>query len=230
MTGIIPWLTWTAPLVALVALLVWRDGDHRLARFAGGALTFATLLAFVDPALSGGMGLTASDVVAAKMIATLALVAMSVVDARTRLVPPEFSGAWLAAGFVVAVARFVQVQDLSAVPYWVGFFALWQAGILGGGDAKLLMGAFGLWPDSALLGCVVGVTLIRGLGWVMWRYICTCGDRRCRCRGRAAQRLAQVTTELVMAGAGSTPPIQATFAATWAYALAVGVYLWYVER
>ncbi len=210
MTGIVSWLTWTAPLVALVALLVWRDGDHRLARFAGGALTFAALLA---------LGIVTPNLVAAKVAITLALVAMSVVDARTRLVPPEFSGAWLAAGFVVAVARFVQVQDLSAVPYWVGFFALWQAGILGGGDAKLLMGAFGLWPDPALLGCVGGVTLIRGLGWVMWRY-----------RGRAAQHIAQVTAELAGHGLSVSPPIQATFAATWAYALAVGVYLWYVER
>ncbi len=237
-------LAWSAPLVALAAFAVWRGGWRTLASFAVGAITFAALLALngttagvaggiVDSALRSGVYDPAVSRGVARAIVALALVAMSVVDARTRRVPREFSWAWLAAGIVASATRFVQVQDLSAVAYWVGFYALWQAGILGGGDAKLLMGAFGLWPDPTLLWFVAGVTLVRGLAWVIWRY-----------RGQAVARLAHVTAELATAGAGfappggtpresagsttpqgGTPPIRATFAATWAYALAVGLYL-----
>ena len=214
MTDLVVWLSWTAPLAALLALVVWRDGEHRLALFAGGALTFAALLILTAPTTYRH----SPDALAAKAIALAALALMSVVDAKTRLVPREFSWAWLLAGGVTAGTRFVQVQDVSVAPYWLGFFALWQVGILGGGDAKLLLGAFGLWPDPALLWFVVGVTLARGLVFVAWRY-----------RGQAVRRLAQVTAELAGQGFGvasAAAPIQATFAATWAYALAVGLYVW----
>jgi Flp pilus assembly protein protease CpaA len=195
---------WGSPLVALAALAAWGGGWSRVARLLGGLVTFASLLAL------SGEGETLAQLTA-KGILFAALAVGAVVDWQTRQVPRELSWAWLLAGLVVAGARFVQVQDTRAIPYGVGVYALWQAGILGGGDAKLLLGAFGLWPEPMLLACIVAITLARGLVFVAWRY-----------RDRAARHLAQVTLDLAR---GATRPAP-THAATWAYALALGLYLW----
>ncbi len=200
-------LTASAVLAAFAALVVTRGGWRGLAWLALGALTFLALVA-----LGAGMPLGSASRWLALGVIGSGLVAISLIDWKTKQVPRELSWSWLVAGAVVALIRFAQVQDVSASAYWVGLYALWQANILGGGDAKLLMGAFGLWSDPALALLVAGVTLARGLGFMLWHY-----------RRRAVARLAQVTSELVSVGVGAAPPVWV--AATWGYALAVGLYL-----
>jgi len=60
------------------------------------------------------------------------------------------------------------MPELAFVPYWVGVFMLWRLTIMGGGDAKLLMVLFGVFPAVEfllLLLAVAGLTMAAVLAW-----------------------------------------------------------------
>lgn len=62
------------------------------------------------------------------------------------------------------------LTELNFLLYWVGIFMLWQAGIMGGGDAKLLMVLFGVFPAIEFLGLLLAVTGLAMAAVLSWRY------------------------------------------------------------
>ena len=53
---------------------------------------------------------------------------------------------------------------------WGAAFLLWQLKLYGGGDAKVLMALFGLYPDMSLLWAVTGAALAVSLPWLAFKY------------------------------------------------------------
>lgn len=139
----------------------------RWMRAGGSIITWVALCGL-------GLGAVAPWAWFAYSVAFSGLLIMSIVDWRTRLVPPELSRAWMLAGIAVSVWRFVQtrVADplLVSLGYGVGIYLIWQFGVLGGGDAKLLIGAFGLWPDPDLASFIVVITFLYSGGALLWRH------------------------------------------------------------
>ena len=91
---------------------------------------------------------------------------ISLVDLRTHRVPN-----WITYPvMLVGVVRAIAFADASAVLYWALFFSLWQIRFMGGGDAKLLMGFFGLFPDFRLAWLMAVSILVTGLPFLLFKY------------------------------------------------------------
>ena len=185
-----------------------RQGLVQLAWLLGGALTFTATLVLATPTwwmqpLVGAL---------AKSVLVSVLIAVAIQDWRTRRVPPEISWPFFVAGFGVGLSRWLLVQDSRIVPYWIGLYVLAQSQLIGGGDAKLLFGAFGLWPDTPFFLALVGVFVGWGIVYVVWRY-----------RAQVIARLGERLGEFVRThGDAAGQPRQA---ATWAVALVIGGWL-----
>ena len=100
-------------------------------------------------------------------------------DIRTRRVPnvlvlPAIGLVlfWRVMRVVVAVriGLLPVLSELAFFPYWAGTFMLWQAGMMGGGDAKLLMVLFGVFPDVEFLGLLLAMTGLTMAAVLAWRY------------------------------------------------------------
>lgn len=78
---------------------------------------------------------------------TLYLIVAAVYDFRTQRVPN-----WLTVPPLVAILgwRVVHLEFVFLL-YWAGCLAIWLLNGIGGGDAKLLMGMFGIFPRLELL-------------------------------------------------------------------------------
>jgi Flp pilus assembly protein protease CpaA len=115
-------------------------------------VTFSDTLAIPTPLAVGGM---------------LALfVWISINDFRTQRVPNAVTYPLMLVGIVRAIA----FRDGIFLLYWVVFLTLWSVHIIGGGDAKLLMGLFGLFPDFQLAWFVVVSVLVTGLPYLAYKY------------------------------------------------------------
>jgi len=106
----------------------------------------------VDP--SGGLALHHTVTLLLKLLATAWLVAAAAWDWRTGLIPN-----WLTMPVVAGVGalRFYQGHWYVLI-IWVLLYLVWRVNFVGGGDAKLLMGLFALFPTDAfalLFGVVV---------------------------------------------------------------------------
>ena len=131
------------------------------------------------------------------------LIAMSLFDLRTRLIP-----AWLTHPVLVAIALARALQGDVAAPLllfaaftdqwwqllivlvanmsapslpkytadpavtfaWLGVLALWRAHLFGGGDAKLLMILFGLYPTFELVTVLAVVSIAVSVPLLVWQY------------------------------------------------------------
>ncbi len=93
-------------------------------------------------------------------------VQISVNDFKTRLVPNTITYPLMLIGIVRAIAY----RDGTFLLYWVVLFALWTVRFMGGGDAKLLMGLFGLYPDFQLVWFVAASILVTGLPYLAYKY------------------------------------------------------------
>jgi Flp pilus assembly protein protease CpaA len=93
-------------------------------------------------------------------------VQISVNDFRTRLVPNAITYPLMLIGIMRAIA----FRDGIFLLYWAVFFALWTVRFMGGGDAKLLMGLFGLYPDFQLVWFVAASILVTGLPYLAYKY------------------------------------------------------------
>jgi Flp pilus assembly protein protease CpaA len=91
---------------------------------------------------------------------------ISVNDLETRRVPNSVTYPLMVIGIVRAVAY----RDGIFLLYWAVFFALWTTRFMGGGDAKLLMGLFGLFPDFQLAWVVAVSILVTGLPYLAYKY------------------------------------------------------------
>ena len=93
-------------------------------------------------------------------------VQISVNDFKTRLVPNSITYPLMLIGIVRAIAY----RDGTFLLYWAVLFALWTVRFMGGGDAKLLMGLFGLYPDFQLVWFVAVSILVTGLPYLAFKY------------------------------------------------------------
>jgi Flp pilus assembly protein protease CpaA len=91
---------------------------------------------------------------------------ISINDFKTRSVPNMVTYPLMAVGIV----RAISFRDGIFLVYWVVFFALWTAHFMGGGDAKLLMGLFGLFPEFQLAWLVGASILVTGLPYLAYKY------------------------------------------------------------
>ena len=94
------------------------------------------------------------------------LLGVSLNDFRSHRVPNGVTYPLMLAGLVRAIA----LGDGVFVIYWLVFFSLWQMRFMGGGDAKLLMGLFGLFPDFQLAWLMVASILATGIPYLVFKY------------------------------------------------------------
>lgn len=66
---------------------------------------------------------------------------------------------WRAVRIVLhARAGLPVLPELALLPYWAGIWMLWQVSMMGGGDAKLLMVLFGVFPKLEFLGILLAIS------------------------------------------------------------------------
>lgn len=87
-------------------------------------------------------------------------------DFKTRRVPNVVTYPLM----MVGIVRGIAFCDGIFLLYWVVFFTLWTTRFMGGGDAKLLMGLFGLFPDFQLAWLVALCILVTGLPYLAYKY------------------------------------------------------------
>jgi len=93
-------------------------------------------------------------------------VGISANDFRTRRVPNWVTYPLMLAG----VARAFAHGDGTFLLYWAALFSLWQTHFIGGGDAKLLMGFFGLFPDFQFAWITALSVLFTGIPYLLYKY------------------------------------------------------------
>ncbi len=87
-------------------------------------------------------------------------------DFKTRRVPNVVTYPLMAIGVVRAIA----LRDGVFLAYWFILFSLWMARFMGAGDAKLLMGLFGLFPDFQLARLMAASILVTGIPYLLYKY------------------------------------------------------------
>ena len=86
-------------------------------------------------------------------------------DLRTRRVPN-----WLTLPGVAGVLAWRLAHlDVSFLPFWVACLLTWHLNLLGGGDVKLLLVLFGLFPEVELFYVFLGVTAVVLAVLLVWR-------------------------------------------------------------
>ena len=91
---------------------------------------------------------------------------ISLVDFRIHRVPNWITYPLMLAG----VARAIALVNATFLVYWFVLFTLWQIRFMGGGDAKLLMGFFGLFPDFQLAWLMAISILVTGIPYLVFKY------------------------------------------------------------
>jgi Flp pilus assembly protein protease CpaA len=124
--------------------------------FASAVLAFALVfpVSLNAPFLSVLVGMTAL------------CVWISLYDLRTHRVPNWVTYPMMLAG----VGRALAFTDGTMLIYWLAIFSLWQVHFMGGGDAKLLMGFFGLFPVFQIAWLMAASILATGLPYLAFKY------------------------------------------------------------
>ncbi len=91
---------------------------------------------------------------------------ISLMDFRIHRVPNWVTYPMMLAG----VGRALAFADGTMLVYWVVILSLWQVHFIGGGDAKLLMGFFGIFPDFQLAQLMAASILVTGLPYLAFKY------------------------------------------------------------
>ncbi len=91
---------------------------------------------------------------------------LAVSDLRTRHVPNILTYPIMAA----AVVRAVWLGDPTFAIFWCVLWLLWAAHVFGGGDAKMLMGLFGLFPDMRMAWVVSLSVLVTGIPYLAYKH------------------------------------------------------------
>ncbi len=94
------------------------------------------------------------------------MIALGLLDLKVRRVPNLVTYPLMAVG----IFRAVVFQDDRLIPFWIGVIIIWTLRFIGGGDSKLLMGLFGLWPDLRLLWVISLVAIIGGVPYLAFKY------------------------------------------------------------
>ncbi len=113
-------------------------------------------------------------ILAAKIVATIWLIVISVWDRLHRRVPnilvlPVMCGAFLWQVYE-AIARKTADRILFVIVVWAVLGMLWRVHIFGGGDSKLLMALFALFPTTQFLILFCLVVLIASIPVLVAKY------------------------------------------------------------
>jgi hypothetical protein len=106
---------------------------------------------------------TPQSVLGAKVALTLILLFLAAYDWRTHLVPPQISLPFMFTGLLLVVGRLVLWADLSAVPYLIGVLFLYELRLIAGGDAKVALAFFSLWPNEVMFRYLVLAHIVLGI-------------------------------------------------------------------
>lgn len=150
----------------------------------------------------------------ARLMVTGALVTMAVVDGKSGQVPLSLTWPFMLAGAFAAAARAITL-DLRVLPYWLAILLVFRWNILGGGDAKLLLGVFGLYPTPEMLLAHTMVVLVRAIGTTIYRY-----------RRQALSHFWKANLAFLKVGVTDEELQKRGVRATWGYALATALVLW----
>lgn len=71
---------------------------------------------------------------------------------------------------LIALVRGIALRDPSFLVYWAVLWLAWTTRLMGGGDAKLLMGLFGLFPDFQLAWLMAASILVTGIPYLVFKY------------------------------------------------------------
>ncbi len=93
-------------------------------------------------------------------------VGISLHDFRTRSVPNMVTYPLMTVGAL----RALLFHDPGFLIYWGALWLLWTARFMGGGDAKLLMGLFGLFPDMRMTWLVASSVLLTGIPFLLYKH------------------------------------------------------------
>lgn len=159
---------------------------------------------------------SAPDTLVAKIGFSALLLGISVQDFRTRTVSPAITLPWMTIGLFRALV----LKDVSFLPYWLCIFWLWTMHLYGGGDAKLLMGLTGLWPDTRLVWITSAVLLVVGLPMLVCKYW-----------GTPVQNLLGGLSKRFASGAlfPNDDELNQGIPFAFAYCLAGAIYIWAVQ-
>ena len=94
------------------------------------------------------------------------LLGIAVNDLKEQRVPNLITYPLMLAG----ILRAVVLRDPTFLAYWAALWLAWSARFMGAGDAKLLMGLFGLWPDLRLVSVVAAMILVTGIPYLVFKY------------------------------------------------------------
>lgn len=109
---------------------------------------------------------------------TIYLAVAGVWDLKTRRVPNFLTlpgmgivllGRAIRIGIQVHAGTLAQAE-MAFLLYWAGIWMLWSAGMMGGGDAKLLMVLLGIFPTLEFLLLLLTVTGLTMAVVLVWRY------------------------------------------------------------
>lgn len=103
---------------------------------------------------------------AAKTLFVALGVFIAVNDFRSQRVSPALTLTWMWMGIVRAIV----LRDATFLAFWLVIFLLWSLHFYGGGDAKLMMGLFGLMPDVRLVWITSAVLLVTGVPVLVKKY------------------------------------------------------------
>ena len=94
------------------------------------------------------------------------LIAVAIWDARRRRIPN-----WLTLPVMLAAGGYgLYEKHWSLLIAWAVLFILWESHVLGGGDAKLLMGLCALFPDRLFVVMLAESILITRLPYLVAKY------------------------------------------------------------
>jgi len=94
------------------------------------------------------------------------LLGIAIGDLRTRRVPNLVTYPLMLAG----ILRAIWFHDPVFLLYWGALWLLWTARFIGGGDAKLLMGLFGLFPDMRMTWLVAASVFVTGIPYLVYKH------------------------------------------------------------
>jgi hypothetical protein len=118
---------------------------------------------------------------------------------------------------LAGIVHAVVLGDPTFLVYWAVLWLAWSARFMGAGDAKLLMGLFGLWPDIRLAWTIAATIFLTGIPYLVIKY-----------RGQWRGALRGLTWRLFTLQLLPSPEDFQKEAVPYAFSfcLAGGIYLW----